>query len=577
MFLATTALSDFWTEDTKEKITFLGEWCTTNPRYDDFENKTIFDFQWKSQIDIKNASLYSQQVNNEILSILTDFLNNFHCVNENKRYWEIILGNWLQVFIDFVYDRYITLKRFIAINPNFTTTVLSKDSFVTPIEYKDFINHIISDSYNLQLYSQILNFLGYDHEEKVCNRNIQTSCFNSLNSSSAFGIFLNIILYLKNCDIVLSTPYFNNHRSSILKLFCNSKFGISLDNFSETFSLNININKAQREKISSIERENSDEFVNLILFLLDVNLPALFFEAYSEFNNIVFARKRKVAKLYVTASAIHSNYIYKFWIAKNREKITLAIIQHGGGYGIFENIPPEIYERRVADYFLTWGWGEDAKTIPLTHEKLNAKIVRKKSDNILFVLNDNTKYMRLQFSNICSSIKTNYIPDIIKFISMCKYKDNILIRPYSTDYGFDIAGKIKSNFPNIKIFHDSSFEEQAAKCKIAIFDNMYTGYLQTLSLNIPTLIFVDKNYYLFRNEKFANLLINAKILFLNPTDAASHLNSIYNDVDSWWNSNIVQDARACFCNEYARLSTNWAKEWVQTFNKIIESEDNAKA
>ena len=41
------------------------------------------------------------------------------------------------------------------------------------------------------------------------------------------------------------------------------------------------------------------------------------------------------------------------------------IYQHGGTYGLQKHILNEYFEKKISDRFLTWGWENDDKCLPL--------------------------------------------------------------------------------------------------------------------------------------------------------------------------------------------------------------------
>ena len=81
--------------------------------------------------------------------------------------------------------------------------------------------------------------------------------------------------------------------------------------------------------------------------------------------------------------------------------------------------------------------------------------------------------------------------------------------------------------------------------------------------NIPTVLFINKSSYLFR-EKFQDYVdkfVKMKIMFYSPKDAASHLNDVYENIELWWEDESIQKLRSQFVQEYALTSENWMDEW----------------
>ena len=62
------------------------------------------------------------------------------------------------------------------------------------------------------------------------------------------------------------------------------------------------------------------------------------------------------------------------------------------------------------------------------------------------------------------------------------------------------------------------------------------------------------NHLLERALPYYNLLIEAGIIHLTPESASQKINEIWNDVEGWWRTNEVQNAREVFTSQFARIS-----------------------
>jgi putative transferase (TIGR04331 family) len=91
-------------------------------------------------------------------------------------------------------------------------------------------------------------------------------------------------------------------------------------------------------------------------------------------------------------------------------------------------------------------------------------------------------------------------------------------------------------------------------------------------MNIPTLAFW-RNGLDHLNEYAKNdyqVLVSVGIIHFDPVSAAKHLNSIWDDVDSWWESADVQSAREAFCSKYAAKS----RAPLRTLSQILSQAKN---
>ncbi len=151
MFLATTALNDFW--ETEKDILFLGKWCLLYSRRKVWGelNYKILAYPWDNQAAFEKAQKYCKHTYKKILPILANCLNIINKKNNSIRYWEIIIGPWLLHYVHSLYDRYSCLMTAFKEYHDLETICLSESSYVTPIDLEAFKLLSTDDPYNLQL------------------------------------------------------------------------------------------------------------------------------------------------------------------------------------------------------------------------------------------------------------------------------------------------------------------------------------------------------------------------------------------------------------------------------------------
>src|SRR5438067_5419244 len=121
MFLATTALTDFW--DTDQEILFLGSWCQRYDSRADWEGlryKTL-PSPWNDRCKFHNTGAYLDECGERMLVRLTDYLNSVHKLEKSERYWRVLIGPWLRTALHVVFDRYTHLRDALNLNPDLDT------------------------------------------------------------------------------------------------------------------------------------------------------------------------------------------------------------------------------------------------------------------------------------------------------------------------------------------------------------------------------------------------------------------------------------------------------------------------
>ena len=102
-------------------------------------------------------------------------------------------------------------------------------------------------------------------------------------------------------------------------------------------------------------------------------------------------------------------------------------------------------------------------------------------------------------------------------------------------------------------------------CKLYVPNHYGTTLHVALAANIPTVCYWDNDYPPMTEiaRPYFDRLKEAKILFDNHRDAASHINDIWDDIDSWWQNPELQAIRQNWCKIYARTSPFWVLNWIK--------------
>lgn len=98
MFLATTALDQYWKKD--EKIFFLGDWCISDESIVKELDYDVLPNNWENFEMIKETEEYLYDIYLQIVPALANFLNSVHNKKYSDRYWEILVGPWLFNFVE---------------------------------------------------------------------------------------------------------------------------------------------------------------------------------------------------------------------------------------------------------------------------------------------------------------------------------------------------------------------------------------------------------------------------------------------------------------------------------------------
>jgi len=149
----------------------------------------------------------------------------------------------------------------------------------------------------------------------------------------------------------------------------------------------------------------------------------------------------------------------------------------------------------------------------------------------------------------------------------------LIVKPYPVETGWNINKRIIDQFDNLNIAqgHEKLYN-LVRKSKIVIATYNSTTFLETLSQNIPTVIFWDPKYWELREDSlyYFERLKEIGVFHENEFSAASHINKVWNDVDSWWLSSKTQQ----IVNEFVSIYAKQDKGILRSLTSLIESCNN---
>jgi len=123
-FLVSSSIESLFSKK-EEKSLLLGEWCKTNLS-DGFLNnyKTkVLPYHWEDQKKCLKDYKYIVSVYQKIITELTKTLNKIHKTNFSTKYWNIMIGPWLIIFITVMYDNFLTVSAIKKYNVTGTYTI----------------------------------------------------------------------------------------------------------------------------------------------------------------------------------------------------------------------------------------------------------------------------------------------------------------------------------------------------------------------------------------------------------------------------------------------------------------------
>lgn len=591
MFLATTAIEEFW--DTSQKILFLGEWCKIYNRKDCWSrlDTQTAPYHWKDRQKLYDDYKYIDEIYEKYLKSLSEILNSIHNVDHSLRYWRIVVGWWLRYFLEVLYDRYRSICSAADSYPIDNTWIISDtyNHHFIPEDFTEFSGFVSRDKYSLFLYSRIIEHVGnvsFNYKTiEIEKRHVKR---HFLDRKSKLGIkkgLKNFIQMSRNYVpfSLRQVEFFGTHFSpkNLLKLQLILKQYPALEAIYPNLDLSrVGLDLKLRKGIGI--SKGQDQFCEYLDRNLFLNIPKSYFEAYSSFRETL-KKFSKNPKIIFTSTAHLTNDVFKLWVADCVEKGSKFLIgQHGGFYGTGMYSSEFDHSLKIAETFFTWGCGQkevynlrQAPAPKLIHiKKLGKKITNntvQQESKMYLNLTSYPRYAYYLYSVPFSSFMLEYIDFIINFINTLRaeIQNKLVCRPFMKDYGWNEIDRIKEKNGDVKFdLNWKPWQHVIPKASFVIETANQTTFLESLSANVPTILLIQEEYWEANHvaKKDIEKLKKVGIVYNDWQKAANQVNMIYNEPGVWWSQKDIQNAKNEFCDNYAFTSKRWLRMWGENLS-----------
>ena len=516
----------------------------------------------------------------KILPKLSSALNEIHNTTYPVSYWRIIVGPWLIFFTQILYDRWQNIHLALNKYDIIETTILDfKVEHMIPNDMSAFHTMYRGDKWNHFIFSEIIkNTTDISFVKK--SRAYKSHHFNNkeerVNFKQKIKRKLTSLLYLFTKD---DEPFFISTYLSILNEL---KLSLMLGKMPQinytpkTRTIYPNIKNRGWE----INLKGDSRFENYLLKTIPVQIPTIYLEGYStltkQLKSTLWPKKPKL--IWTSNSDMNDEYFKAYAAEKKVNGSHLVLGQHGGHYGIGLFDSNEAHQLKISDSFLSWGW----KDINISKVKPVGSLIQR-SNNIKFYNNKSLVMTTLgapRFSFRLLSMPIagqwlKYQKNLYTFCDLLKKEmiQDLIVRNDPSDFGWNQKYRWVDYNPSIKLDNGTrSIHKLFNKCRISIHTYNATTYLESLSLNIPTVIFWDPYYFEMRTsaEPYFDILENVGVYHKSPEAAALHINKIYKNVKEWWFDKETRSAVKLFCDNYANNSTNLSNSLYNTFSNLPE-------
>jgi putative transferase (TIGR04331 family) len=571
-YLISTAFECTWPD--QQPVLMLGEWCRRFSRRDAWRgyDVAVVPYHWDDREKLLEDYKHLSALYEELLKEIAVCLNEIHRVDYSLKYWRIVVGPWLGHFVQVLFDRWSVLARAIRDFEVGGITVLNTDSkLMVAADMNEYIAMHVDDAWNEEIIKQlILNYTSIP----VIHVDPQPDFAGSKNLNARAGIrgYLKVVWdglsgYVLSMVTRQDEAFFiATSLPKRIEWWLQIALGQLPKPARRVSPPKKAVSSSMREwSIGNRESLHRNDFERIVRDLIPKHLPTVYLEGYVALRHICnLLPWPSSPSVIFTSNAFSSDDVFKAWAAEKVELgAPLVIGQHGGNYGMALWSYMEEHQIAITDKYLSWGWSRQGE--PKVEAVCNLKVVGQSQlwdpdGGALMIELTLPRFSYQMFSSPVAGQWLNYFDDQCRFVRTLpeRIRRQLTVRLYS-DYGWDEAERWRYQFPDIRL--DSGIKPLSgliARSRISISTYNATVFLESLALNVPTIVFWDPLYWELNDEASRDMQVlkDAGIFHDIPESAAELLAQVWDDVPGWWAGDVVQQAREKFCAKYSRTPKN---------------------
>lgn len=511
----------------------------------------------------------TQQLHSHLSIDLISALNSFHGLASSNRFWNVIVGTWLRSFCDNLVLRWAYLNQAISeLDANESYSELDEtDPLNHPRNFLEYRNSQMSQTWNQFMYSKLWNLMSSPHLPSPL-------AGQESGLKSSLGKFVAKKHSATSRRVILTNTYLPPTSETMLAILMGSRpsrirrIGPPTASFNPEVRTQLDFPRAPVSRFHAIGRE-----------LVRDQILTAYVEGFPELLESVHRLRLPDAPDLIFTSNRHLyDDVFNAWVARATELGSKYVIgQHGGHYGL-SKFPSfsELHEEDISDGYLTWGRKDSKKQLPGPCLTTVGRKYRpsSKAKQLLIVCDHTWKYPRSLFFDITEDAR------YFEYVAQCvtdlppTISGDVLIRlnhaPGET--GSSQSEWWQNRVPEVEVdLGLSNMSSLLDQSRLVVTTNNGTTFLETLNLNIPTLITWDDSYVQLRPEAlpYFQHLEEAGIFHRNERSFVDHVTKNWDDIGSWWNSEAVQYSRQAFCAQYSKNESHPLLSLRRTLRTVI--------
>lgn len=543
----------------QENDIVIGPWCFVHDQEKLFSHDLVCEPDpYKNFEELKKDANIAFLLTDFFIGKLTKTLNAKNHTSYSEKYWRVILTPYLTTLIQIILERYRRIKQIYRLyQSGLKVELLEIDKPFKFINNKDFLqNGVFNPLFNHWLISQIIIELNPGNWIFSTIKIKEREIYN----------FEKKDIKPKLTQKIRSKVYENFYFSSI--------YGVGLIK-GIIWDLKIR-QKRPHPKEKGHQGYSNLHFTNNVQIMIAIINRLLTQTLPLSITNVNRIKHKPKPRFIICGPVMYNNEKMKQILALHYENNSIIIpVQHGCRYGTLYSIPYIAQVEFLFGKFISWGWTKQSDYvnhfIALPSPYLSRK--KKRQNGKIIFVGQHSSLINYRLDTAPQPLQ--YIQntnEIIKFFHNLNkvIRKEIQYRPYPFSNEQINYHKIASkHFPFIKIFN-GNLNKELFKFRLIVTDNPGTVFHQALAANIPVIAFWKDEYWGFEPDAktLTEYLREAGVVYSTGIEASQKLNSIYNNIESWWNQKKIQEAVKNWSRVFALSDNKWEKQWRKWFNSI---------